>query len=65
MNKYAHHAQITKLPITTIERYINLYRQHEIARETRNRERAYLVSIDLHRMNKAYPQLRRMMQKSG
>lgn len=65
MNKYAHHAQITKLPVATIERYMNLYRQQEIAKETRNRERAYLLGIDLHKMNKAYPQLRKVVHVSG
>jgi len=64
-NKYAVHAQITKLPVTTIERYFSLYRQQEIARETRNRERAYLIGLDLHRLNKAHPQLRKVLNVSG
>jgi len=59
-NKYQHHAQITKLPVTTIQRYLTLYRQHEIARETRNQERIYLLGIDLSKMHKAHPQLRRI-----
>lgn len=63
-SKYAVHAQITKLPVTTIERYFNLYRQQEIARETRNRERAFSLGLDLHRMNKAYPQLRKVLNVS-
>lgn len=64
-NKYAVHAQITKLPVATIERYVTLYRQQEIARETRNRERAYLLGLDLHKMNKAYPKLRKVVHVSG
>ena len=54
-NKYQHHTGINK---QTLDRYLKLYKTWEIARETRNRERAYLLNIDLQKMRTAYPKLR-------